>query len=83
MRHPVPTAKKYDDGTLPDHKIFGGKKFVLLGASYDKGNAEHSRDMAMKQGARVRTIRRVMPDTNKIAYLTYVRKEGSKRWGNN
>ena len=81
MKHPVKTATKYNDGTLPDFKMFGGKRYRLLGATYEKGNAKHTRDMAMAQGARVRVIRRIMPDTGKIAYLTYVRKEGSKRWG--
>ena len=81
MKHPIPTMKKYDDGTLPDFRIFGGKKFKLLAATYEKGNAMHSRDMAMKQGARVRVVRRRFPNETKIGYLVYVRKEGSKHWG--
>jgi hypothetical protein len=80
MRHPIKKSIKNEDGTLPDYKVFGSKKYKLLGASYDKYNAEHTRKFALAQGARVRSIRRIMPDTGKIAYLTYVRKEGSKIW---
>ena len=49
--------KKYDRWDFTRLQNFWWVKNSVVGATDEKGNAMHSRDMAMKQGARVRVVR--------------------------